>query len=214
MKSLPFMPFVVAAIAAVASAPATALDTIEEGLWEIAMRTEIPNMPAMAQQAMKHTQCFTRQDVENPLTTAPKEENCKLANYKVAGNKATWDVKCTGERPMTGTGEMTFSRNHYEGVSKFTGNLGPNGEKMHITQHVNAKRLGACKAGQGQADAPPSPAKTAKPTKPGKAQPQTPRDESAQEHAVETAPGDQDKPAGATDSVLDSAKKLKGLLGL
>ena len=37
------------------------------------------------------------------------ERNGVTSDFKKVGAKATWTVKCTGEMPMTGNGEVDFS---------------------------------------------------------------------------------------------------------
>jgi hypothetical protein len=54
-------------------------------------------------------------------------------------NKATWDMVCTGERPMTGTGEMTF-----DAQGNYTGAIHATSEGMTITINLAGTKVGTC----------------------------------------------------------------------
>ena len=36
------------------------------------------------------------------------DKSCVASDYKLVGNKATWTMRCSGQMPMQGAGEITF----------------------------------------------------------------------------------------------------------
>jgi len=62
----------------------------------------------------------------------------KVSDDKVTGNKVTWSMKCEGPEAMSGTGEITYGENTYDGVMK----MERQGQTM--TMKYTGKRLGDC----------------------------------------------------------------------
>jgi len=118
---------------------------MKEGLWEITTKMEMPGMPAgMPPQTIK--QCVTKKDMENPqrmLPSGPKDDRCKVSDYKMQGNTATWSWACTGGDEMRGTGTMTFSGNSYTGTQKMSMKQG--GQSHNMSMQISARHLGDCK---------------------------------------------------------------------
>src|SRR5687767_5443188 len=91
-----------------AAAPVVAQTPIRPGRWEVTMQMQMPNMP-MAMPEMKSTQCVTPEQVKDPASTLPSgpqggrgaNQDCKVSNYKVSGNKVTWQMACSKPQPMT-----------------------------------------------------------------------------------------------------------------
>jgi uncharacterized protein DUF3617 len=125
----------------VASAPAGAVD-MQEGLWEITTRMEMPGMPA-GMGAHTVQQCVTKQDTADPSRTMPKDDHCTLADFKTSGNTVTWSVVCKGEGDMTGTGSMTYRGSSYDGTMNVQMRQG--GQTMAMTQHIAGRRIGPCR---------------------------------------------------------------------
>ncbi|MDO8484538.1 MAG: DUF3617 family protein [Candidatus Limnocylindrales bacterium] len=108
------------------------------GRWEITTQMQMPNMPVQMP-AMKTMQCITKEQLESSSkglpTAADGRSSCKVSDYKVDGNKVTWNMECPD---MTGTGEITFKADTYEGLMKLTTKQGDMSMKM------SANRLGEC----------------------------------------------------------------------
>jgi hypothetical protein len=102
---------------------------------------DMPGMP-MKMPAMTTTQCITKEQAEDPQRSVPQgrgaPNNCKVFDYKVAGNKVTWSMKCEGPEAMSGTGEITYGENTYDGVMKMER------EGQTMTMKYTGKRLGDC----------------------------------------------------------------------
>ena len=112
-----------------------------DGRWEVKTEMEMPGMP-MKMPAMTTTQCITREQADDPQRSVPQgrgaPNNCKVSDYKVTGNKVTWSMKCEGPEAMSGTGEITYGDNTYDGVMKMVR------EGQTMTMKYTGKRLGDC----------------------------------------------------------------------
>lgn len=67
------------------------------------------------------------------------DPSCVTTNYKRVGNKATWAMQCSGEMPMTGTGEMTF-----DGPDSYTGVINAMADGIAMTIRLSGKKIGTC----------------------------------------------------------------------
>jgi hypothetical protein len=129
----------------VLSIAAFAQNVRRDGRWEIKMEMDMPGMPA-GMPPMTTTQCITPEEAANPQKMAPPMGrggrgggNCTVSDYKVDGNKVTYNVKCDGQQPMSGSGEFIYAADSYTGV--MTMDMGGRGSmKMKHT----GKRLGDC----------------------------------------------------------------------
>jgi hypothetical protein len=109
------------------------------GNWEVTMKMA---MQGMELPPMKHTQCITPEMLKDPQAAIPKNPNsgdCKMTDYKLSGNTATYKMTCTQPQPMTMVGEMKYS-----GTDAYVGSvqMDMNGQKMSMT--MDAKRVGDC----------------------------------------------------------------------
>jgi hypothetical protein len=114
-----------------------------DGRWEVSVQMEIPGMPAMA--PFKSEQCVTKEQANDPQSAVPPQggnSDCKSENTKETGNKVSWSMTCTTPQPMTGTGEIAYTQNAFDGVMKM--NMDRGGQPMAITMTMTGKRLGDC----------------------------------------------------------------------
>jgi hypothetical protein len=129
------------AVAALAS-DAAAQHPMRPGRWEITMQMAMPNMP-MQMPAMKSTQCITQAQLDAPDKALPAGPNknaneCKVSEYKQAGDIVTWKIACSGQQAMTGSGELRFTGDTYEGVMQMEM------DQQQITMKYSGKRVGDC----------------------------------------------------------------------
>lgn len=69
----------------------------------------------------------------------PRQDNCRVLDYRVTGNKSSFRMVCTGKDAMTGTGEFEMlGANGYRGKMTMT----TDGEQMIM--NFDGKRLGDC----------------------------------------------------------------------
>jgi hypothetical protein len=116
---------------------------MQPGLWEITGEAEMAGMP-MKLPPQTTRQCYTEQDVARAENTVPKSNNgnCKISNYQLKGNTASWTIECSGQMAIRGTGTMTIEPTHYTGSMKSV-MQGPNGT-MEMTNRWKARRIGEC----------------------------------------------------------------------
>lgn len=67
------------------------------------------------------------------------DSSCVSSNYRMVGNKATWTMQCSGENPMTGTGEMTFAAD-----GSYTGVINAIADGMTMQIVLSGKKIGTC----------------------------------------------------------------------
>lgn len=115
-----------------------AADSIRDGYWEVTSQTEMPGMSMkMPPSTMKV--CYTKDDVKNQRKLVSQNKDCKMTEYKMSGNKATFAMKCTGKSAMTLNGEMIFS-----GSDAYTTSMKMNSAGHIISVKAKARRIGNC----------------------------------------------------------------------
>jgi len=119
---------------------------MREGLWEITTRMEMSGSSGVAMPAQTVRHCVTKNDIENPQGTPPggagRDGRCKMTDYKLQGNTATWKMACEGQGAMTGTGTMTYSGNSYSGSQTMAMNQG--GQAINMKMNYSGQRVGDC----------------------------------------------------------------------
>ncbi|HEV3215683.1 MAG TPA: DUF3617 family protein [Vicinamibacterales bacterium] len=110
---------------------------MREGLWEVNTKMNIPGMAEMP--PMKHQQCITAAMIKDPVSAIPKMNDCKVSNYKLQDNTATYTVTCTQPAEVTANGEIKYS-----GSDAYTGTLTLLGQGMTYVLTYDAKRIGDC----------------------------------------------------------------------
>jgi hypothetical protein len=114
----------------------------QDGRWEVKIEIDLPGLAAMPPQTQ--TTCITPEDAANPqkamLPGGPADPaNCKISDYKAAGSKVTYSLKCEGQVSLSGTGDFTYMGNTYTGTFKadMAGQM--------LTIRYSGQRLGDCK---------------------------------------------------------------------
>ncbi len=125
---------------AAATVVLAAQNPMRPGNWEVTMKM---SMPGMTMPEMKSTQCITAEQLaKDPATGLPRgaaaQKDCTVSDYKTTGNVVSWKMACVGQMAMTGTGELTFKGDTYEGAIKMTTGQG------EMTMHMAGKRAGDC----------------------------------------------------------------------
>ena len=72
------------------------------------------------------------------MPTGPGAD-CKMVDYKLVGNTATYKLSCTQPVPMTISGEM-----RYASSDAYTGTVNIESNGMNMAFQVDAKRIGDC----------------------------------------------------------------------
>jgi hypothetical protein len=136
--SRPFLPaFLLCAACCVATSAAA---QGPDELWEVTTKSEMAgmSMPASTQKV-----CKPKGD-RDPSRMGEKDKNsdCKMTDVKTSGNRSTWKIVCTKPEPMTGTGDMTYGADKYEGTMKMAGKM--DGQDFAMTQVISGRKVGSC----------------------------------------------------------------------
>jgi len=129
-------------VSLVLNSPASAEPDMQEGNWEMTIKTDMPGMP-MAMPATKHTVCITQKDL---VPQKPEQnQDCKMINQKISGNTVTWTMKCKMDKTVIESdGRITYKKDKFDGIINMTMN-DPDSGKMKMTQNMSGKRIGDCK---------------------------------------------------------------------
>ncbi len=137
----------VVVVAVLGSFAALAQEPRRDGNWEVSVQMDMAGMPQkMPPRTMK--QCITKEQADDPSLLLPQPTgrggapDCKVTDQKTTGNKVVWSMSCSGATPMTGTGEMVYGNDTFDGVMKMTMETG--GQAMTMTMTSKGKRLGDC----------------------------------------------------------------------
>lgn len=110
-------------------------------LWEVTNKMEMAGMPSMPARTDKV--CKPRGDRDpSKLGEKDKSSDCKMVDSKQSGNRSTWKIVCTKPEPMTGTGDVTYTGDKFDGTIKMTGKMG--GDDFSMTQVLSGKKVGSC----------------------------------------------------------------------
>ena len=99
-------------------------------------------MSGMAMPPMSQRMCVKKGASDQDFV--PRQENCRVSDMTRSGSRLTFKMTCTGNNPMTGTGDFTFVANGYNGQIRMKGKM--EGQDMAMTQTIEARRVGGCTA--------------------------------------------------------------------
>lgn len=125
-----------------AALPALAQGGPDE-LWNMSTRMEMAGMPG---QTFPSQVCMKKGEAQPQKMS--QDKNCKVTDVRNVGNKTSWKVVCTGRDAMSGTGEITRTRDSMDGRIRLQGRSG--GETMDMTMVLSGKLAGGCNAGEEQ----------------------------------------------------------------
>jgi len=103
--------------------------------WETTSQMTMVGMP-FSPPPTKLKMCAPRVWTRPPPGGDP---SCVNSNFTRVGNKVTWTMQCSGDMPMTGEGEITFT-----GEDSYTGAINATAEGMTITINLSGTKIGTC----------------------------------------------------------------------
>ena len=130
----------VAIAAALLSIAAASAQAGTGNLYSVTTKMEIVGMPfAMPPQTTEV--CGPKDAASEKMV--PHDENCRVEDFRVVGNKSSFRMICTGEQPMTATGEFEqLPDAGYRGTMRAKTDMG--GEPMDMTMTFEGRKLRDC----------------------------------------------------------------------
>ena len=119
---------------------AVAAPDMKEGLWEVTIKMNVPNMP-MEMPANTVKQCITAQDLVPK--TGRQDGNCTV-EHDTNGNTVAWNVECQSDSgKMQGHGKITYKNESFSG--QFVSQM-PNAGMgtVEMTMQMSGRYIGAC----------------------------------------------------------------------
>ncbi|CAK0751358.1 hypothetical protein CCP3SC1AL1_1870006 [Gammaproteobacteria bacterium] len=123
---------------------------IQEGLWEAKSEFLIQGFP-IAMKPRVDTHCVTAKELEDPAKTVSQvtQGRCEVSNFQITRTTATWSATCLGKVPMSGAGQATYDRTHYQGsmqvsVKTPAGAVEKKGIPIELGIKFSGKKLGPC----------------------------------------------------------------------
>jgi len=121
------------------SGSAIASPNVNEGLWEITSKMELPGIPMTIPPVVK-TECLGKDKLIPKTGKVENCQECKISNVDIKGNTVKWHEECDSpEGKVIVDGEIVYNGDSYIGVIKIKqGN-------MRMTNKISGKRIGPCK---------------------------------------------------------------------
>ena len=124
--------------------PFAAAAQVEPGSWELTVTSHMQGMDKPIGPLQK-TQCFTAEDVKDPGRVLGTGGSCQFSNRRESGELYTFDVKCGGALPMSGTGRIRHGSQSFEGDLDLAVDSGSGGgSNLGMRTKVSGRRLGPC----------------------------------------------------------------------
>ena len=150
-----FRPLAVAAALAAFCTPASAQlegmkGKMKEGLYEYKVEVDMGAMPGMppgmGKQSHTVQNCVTAKDIESGSFAQERKDkgndNCKVRDYKMSGNTATYVMECKGDTQMRVDAKMTFADNAFTMENDMQMSQG--GQAMKMKQKIQGRHIGPC----------------------------------------------------------------------
>ena len=114
---------------------------IREGMWEVSVLAEVGGQPLTAA-PMVVRQCITSQSVQDLMAQMGGAGSCQISDFQQTGNRARWNIACSGTMDVTGTGETESASDQFTGRMNLV--ITMSGQSLPMVQNFQAKRVGEC----------------------------------------------------------------------
>ena len=118
---------------------------LKPGNWQITVNSEMQGAP-FTPPPVTINKCITPEQANDPKNHAKNDRNkdCEMKDWKQTGNKISWTMVChKNGSTQTGTGEMEFSEDSYNGTSTVEMD-NPRMGHIKMVQHMKGQRTGDC----------------------------------------------------------------------
>lgn len=117
---------------------------VQPGNWELTVTSQMQGMDKPIGPLSK-TQCFTEADTRDPGRVLGTGGSCQFSNRRDSGDAYTFDVKCGGALPMSGSGRLRQGPDAFEGDLDLAVDSGAGGgANLGMRTKVSGRRLGPC----------------------------------------------------------------------
>ena len=120
---------------------------IEPGNWEFSL--ESPLQPSANGPIVKQ-RCLSPEEAADPqkvLSEARGSEKCQLSNVRDSGSDYKFDLTCSGNVPVRGSGTVRYTPTTLDGAVDLVGET--RGLRLKTRSFVSGRRLGPCSATKG-----------------------------------------------------------------
>jgi len=132
------MRLVLATLLLVAAGAARA--DIQAGNWEMTVTTSIEGMPG-GMAPITQARCLTEAEAKDPSRLIGTGAGCEFSNKQDTGSQITFDVVCTGQVPLSGSGAVRYTAQTVEG----TLDVAATNPRIVTRSQLSGRRLGDCK---------------------------------------------------------------------
>ena len=122
------------------AAAGAALADIQAGNWEMTVTTTIEGMPG-AMAPITQSRCLTEAEAKDPSRLIGAGAGCVFSNKQDTGSQITFDVSCTGQVPLSGSGAVRYTAQSVDGTLDLTAT----NPRIVTRSQLAGKRLGECK---------------------------------------------------------------------
>ena len=117
---------------------------MEEGLWEITSKMEVPGMP-FPMPATTHSQCITEKEMI-PQGKDVENKQCKIDKTTISNDTVSWTMSCSNDGLVSkSSGKITYKGKTFDGKIKVTTVGSESGRDMIFTTVMTGKYIGKCK---------------------------------------------------------------------
>lgn len=131
---------------ALSAALPTAAQPKEPGdLWEVANEMSMTGAPAGMQMPQRPPQKICRARNSDQPPVGDNDGRCEMYDVQRSASSFAWKMRCQGNPPSTGNGEMT-----YEGRDSYKGTINMTAGGHQMTMKLTGKRIGECDAAESK----------------------------------------------------------------
>lgn len=87
-------------------------------------------------------QCVSKQSVQELMTKMGGAGACKISDFQQNGTHARWNLTCSGQMDVTGTGETEITGDQFSGRMDLVVSM--SGQSVPMVQNFKARRVGEC----------------------------------------------------------------------
>ena len=122
--------------------PAMARADLQPGNWELSVTSMMQGM-AQPIGPITQTRCVTEADARDPSRVVGQASGgCDFSNKQDNGSLMSFDITCSGQIPMRGSGQVRYGAQNFDAELDLTADA--QGQKIMTRSKITGRRLGAC----------------------------------------------------------------------